>query len=73
MVDTTEESFAVSIIPHTLQETILADKAAGDTVNLEADILGKYIDRLLRAPAPSATPKKAGGLTEAFLAENGFL
>ncbi|MEO3945247.1 riboflavin synthase [Gorillibacterium sp. CAU 1737] len=73
VVDTTEESFAVSIIPHTLQETILADKAAGDTVNLEADILGKYIDRLLRAPAPSAATKKTGGLTEAFLAENGFL
>ncbi|WP_058303795.1 riboflavin synthase [Gorillibacterium timonense] len=73
VVDTADRTFTVSIIPHTLQETILADKYAGDTVNLECDILGKYIERLLRYPAAAASSHKQSGLTEQFLAENGFL
>ena len=40
-------SFSVSIIPHTAQETILSIKKPNDKVNIELDILGKYIDRLL--------------------------
>ncbi len=62
--------FTVSIIPHTLAETVLADKQPGDTVNLESDILGRYIERLLAYQEP----KRPGGtLTESFLAENGFM
>jgi riboflavin synthase len=41
-------TFTVSIIPHTLAETVLADKHPGDRVNLETDILGRYIERLLQ-------------------------
>jgi riboflavin synthase len=71
-----EAGFSVSIIPHTLEETVLADKQAGDAVNLEADILGKYIDRLLNWKGP-ATPNSGesgtGGLSESFLAEHGFM
>lgn len=73
VVDTADTWFSVSIIPHTLQETVLADKEAGDAVNLECDILGKYIDRLIHYPAAAAGSQKQGGLTEQFLAENGFL
>lgn len=61
--------FSVSIIPHTLEETILADKHPGDTVNLESDILGRYIERLLHFKEPA----QSGGLTESFLVENGFI
>nr|WP_313782371.1 riboflavin synthase [Paenibacillus larvae] len=44
VVDTKEGTFSVSIIPHTLAETILNDKGPGDTVNIECDIIGKYIE-----------------------------
>lgn len=69
-----DASLAVSIIPHTLAETVLAHKGPGDRVNLETDILGKYVERLLtfRGSEPSSSSGK-GRLTEAFLAENGFL
>ncbi|WP_438445548.1 riboflavin synthase [Gorillibacterium sp. sgz5001074] len=78
VIRVTEREFAVSIIPHTLAETVLADKGAGEQVNLETDILGKYVERLLtfrkgdEGGSASHNAKK-GGLTEAFLAENGFL
>src|SRR4051812_21748773 len=42
-----EEGFAVALIPHTLQETTLGGLAAGDRVNLEADVLAKYVEKLL--------------------------
>lgn len=42
-----KNSFSVSIIPHTLSETVLAGKGPGDIVNLETDMLGKYVEKLL--------------------------
>lgn len=42
-----ENSFSVGIIPHTWQETIFANKQVGDTVNLEFDVLGKYVERIM--------------------------
>ncbi len=66
-------SFSVSIIPHTLSETILADKKSGDIVNLENDCIGKYVERLLSFEDPNAAPaKKESNITAAFLAEHGF-
>ena len=59
--------FAVSIIPHTGAQTTLLDRKAGDTVNLETDILGKYVARLLGREAP-----KSSGITMEFLAQHGF-
>jgi riboflavin synthase len=47
VVDVTPEAFTVMLIPHTLAETTLGCKAAGATVNLETDILGKYAAKLL--------------------------
>ena len=51
------DSFQVSIIPHTGSETILLGKKAGDVVNLENDIIGKYVQRLLTNPAPEEAPE----------------
>ncbi|MFB0841920.1 riboflavin synthase [Paenibacillus oleatilyticus] len=77
VVELGEASFTVSIIPHTLAETVLQHKKQGDEVNLEADVLGKYIERLLTfrsgegaAATQGTTP---GGLSAAFLTEHGFL
>ena len=41
------DGFAVALIPHTLAETTLGELAAGDPVNLEVDVLAKYVERLL--------------------------
>ena len=66
-----ETGFAVSIIPHTGAQTILLDKKAGETVNLECDVIGKYVEKLLApyAPTDKAAPS---GITMEFLAQNGF-
>lgn len=73
-----ERSFTVSIIPHTLAETVLQYKKPGDTVNLECDILGKYVERLLSYRTPAGEQvgshaKRPSGLTASFLADNGFM
>ena len=51
VVSVDDSNFSISIIPHTLAETILGIKRVGDTVNLENDIIGKYVERLLGKPA----------------------
>ena len=66
--------FKVSIIPHTQQVTALHDRKVGDIVNLECDIIGKYVEKLMR-PAPAAEEqetKKESGITEDFLKKYGF-
>jgi riboflavin synthase len=60
------ERFSVAVIPHTLDHTALRRKSAGDRVNLELDVLGKYVARFL----PGAKPPSR--LTEGFLEEHGF-
>lgn len=63
--------FELTIVPHTLSETIMAEYQPGRRVNLEVDLLARYLERLLlgdKAAEPSAS-----GISEAFLAENGFL
>ncbi|PZE21994.1 riboflavin synthase [Paenibacillus xerothermodurans] len=73
LVAVSDSGFTVSIIPHTLAQTVLQHKQPGDTVNLEADVLGKYIERLLTYPDGRDSSRKSSGLTEAFLADNGFI
>jgi riboflavin synthase len=46
-----ENSFSVGIIPHTWEETIFSSKKEGDTVNLEFDVLGKYVERIMQGKA----------------------
>lgn len=62
--------FEVSVIPHTLGETILAKKRQGDIVNLENDMIGKYVERLLFFEKQE--PEKKPGLTKDFLLRAGF-
>ncbi len=57
------DNFSVSIIPHTAKETVLWEKKIGSIVNLENDIVGKYIEKLM-------TSQK--GISKDFLLENGF-
>lgn len=47
LVDVEQDSFSVALIPHTLEVTTLGDRNIGDTVNIETDILGKYVQKLL--------------------------
>jgi riboflavin synthase len=67
----TAGDFTLSIIPHTWQVTNLRDRRVGDGVNLEVDILAKYVERLL-APRLGGEAPPDGGLSEAFLREHGF-
>ena len=64
-----DTDFQVSIIPHTQANTVLSDRKTGDVVNLETDIIGKYVEKLLQ---PQKTPEKESKITLEFLAENGF-
>lgn len=66
-----ETSFSVSIIPHTGAQTILLDKKPGATVNLECDVIGKYVEKLL-APYTPDGKATSSGITMEFLAQNGF-
>ena len=69
----TDDTFSVSVIPHTRAETNLAQKRVGDEVNLETDVIGKYVDRLLSLGPPSnPTPEPPQGITKDFLLMNGF-
>lgn len=65
----TDISFSVSIIPHTASKTILSNKKIGDLVNLENDIIGKYVEKLLKPVEPSAN----SGISMEMLARNGFI
>lgn len=68
-----DTAFTVTVIPHTAEKTLLLDLAPGDPVNLEADMLAKYVQRMLSAYVqPTAAPRQ-GGLTWAKLAECGFM
>ncbi|MCW8928986.1 MAG: riboflavin synthase [Gammaproteobacteria bacterium] len=64
--------FELNIVPHTLDETTLSAAQAGDEVNLEVDIIARYLERLLLGDkAAEVSPQQ--GVTMALLAENGFL
>jgi len=64
-----KDSFSVSVIPHTAKETILSQKKLGDTVNLENDLVGKYVEKLLNF---NHDEKPKSRITREFLANAGF-
>lgn len=66
-----EYLFKVSIIPHTIENTILKNKRQGDTVNLECDLIGKYVEKLLGLEKPDS--KGISNINEDFLKDNGFI
>ena len=61
--------FEVNIVPHTLQHTTLVDLASGQRVNLEVDIIARYLERLLTAEQTTTS----GGVSAHLLRERGFL
>ena len=67
-----EEHFCVSTIPHTNEVTILHTKKVGDIVNLENDIVGKYVEKLLFGTKNAEMSQKKQDITEEFLKECGF-
>ncbi len=63
----TGSGFRVTVIPHTLKMTTLSLKGPGERVNIETDIIGKYVERFL------GSRTGGGEVTEDFLSEHGFL
>lgn len=63
--------FELNLVPHTLQETTMTDYGIGRRVNLEVDLIARYLERLMLGDA--AAKPAHGGISEAFLAEHGFL
>lgn len=72
VTEVTGSSFSVSLIPHTAKETTLGFKKPGDEVNLETDIIGKYVEHLLNFKT-SADAENKNTLTKSLLFENGFI
>ncbi|WP_018590405.1 riboflavin synthase [Terrisporobacter glycolicus] len=64
-----KNSFSVSIIPHTSQETILSHRLVGDIVNIENDVIGKYVEKLITF---EKNKKDESNITMDFLINNGF-
>ena len=64
-------NFELNIVPHTLTETIMASYHNGTKVNLEVDLVARYLERLLLGDKAAHSSKS--NITEAFLAEHGFL
>lgn len=71
----TNSNFSVSIIPHTRAQTNLASKKVGDVLNLENDLVGKYVERLMLQPIAASQEQpeqKSSGITKEFLSRYGF-
>ncbi len=68
VVDVVEDTFTVALVPHTLEATNLSLKRPGDPLNIETDVLAKYVARLL-----AVSSEARGGITPEFLVEHGFL
>ena len=66
----TDNDFSVSLIPHTAKETVLGYKKTGDTVNLENDVVGKYIEHFLSFKEEPET--KSSGITKELRLKAGF-
>lgn len=74
VVEVTDSWFSVSLIPHTRSVTSLGYKKAGDRINIENDVVGKYVEKFLREPAVDevSDDEPKPGLTREFLSKYGF-
>lgn len=63
--------FELNLVPHTLQETTMVGYGVGQQVNLEVDLIARYLERLMLGDA--AAKPASNSISEAFLAEHGFL
>lgn len=73
VIDVGADYFSISLIPHTVQETTLGLKKIGDKVNVETDMIGKYVARLLNGEKAAKGASTSDPLSLQFLAERGFL
>jgi riboflavin synthase len=64
--------FRLTIVPHTVKETIFADYKVGTKVNIEVDLIARYLERLLTKTAAEDYSAQSN-ITEAMLAKTGFL
>jgi riboflavin synthase len=71
----TKDAFAVSIIPHTAEITTIGIKRIGDSVNIETDMIGKYVERFLKTKASpdDENAQRRSGIDMEFLAKTGFI
>ena len=67
-----DDGFEVSVIPHTGVQTTLLGRHVGDVVNLENDVVGKYVQRLLTSACPQGRAAPPGGITAEYLVSRGF-
>ncbi len=67
-----EGKFRLTIVPHTVKETIFADYQVGTKVNIEVDLIARYLERLLTKTAAEDYATQSN-ITEAMLAKTGFL
>jgi len=74
VVESQNTWFSVSLIPHTAQNTTLLTKKTGDFINIETDVVGKYVERLLAFHKTSDAPLKIveSKITKEFLGRYGF-
>ena len=68
----TDTSFTVSLIPHTLEATNLHTKKKGSPINIETDILGKYVEKFLMHPKETDTSDTQSTITKEFLTQYGY-
>lgn len=68
-----EKLFTVSIIPHTQDMITLGIKKAGDNVNIETDLMGKFVEKILLAQQKENNSSSPKGISSSFLFENGFI
>ncbi|USD38507.1 MULTISPECIES: riboflavin synthase [Ferrimonas] len=62
--------FRLTLVPHTVQETTIGELRPGSTVNLEVDLIARYLERLMQ---PATDSEESGGITMEMLAKSGFL
>ena len=67
-----EQSFDVNIVPHTARVTTIGSLRVGDEVNIEVDIIGKYVERFVRTMQESGSPSTSG-VDRGFLTKHGFI
>jgi riboflavin synthase len=67
-----DKTFSIVVIPHTLEVTLLGTLRAGDPVNIEVDLIGKYVEKMLQAE-PGNPVKSQKGVNPEFLARHGFM
>jgi riboflavin synthase len=65
----TDDTFTISLIPHTRAETILGEKQVGDIVNIECDVIGKYVEQFISGKKDE---RQSSGITLEFLEQHGY-